>query len=217
MKSSLFKSSNGEPGTVVHLPGKGLSIGGLCADTISFVGSAFEPVDRAPNQVREILADWSAVCRRTLSKSDDPIVQQTLSRIMCASIGFGGTPYDAFHGGWRRLREGDLPSAAEWQHFTDGNMWTLPEVYRGTMETISSGRCLFATEGGRLGLCYKTVQPGDQVWAVRGSNLPFVLRYFNRGDELCNSYRFMGDCTLDGMMDGETCQTNKQWRLLTIE
>ncbi|KAK8112946.1 heterokaryon incompatibility protein-domain-containing protein [Apiospora sp. TS-2023a] len=161
MMSSLFKTSNVEPGKVDHLPGRRLSISGLYADTVSFVSSTFEPVDRAPNQVREILADWSAVGRRTLSTSDDSIVRQTLSCIMCASIGFVGTPYDAFHGGWRRLREGDLPSAAEWQQFTDGNMWALPEVYRGTMETISSGRCLFATEGGRLGLCYKTVQPGD--------------------------------------------------------
>ncbi|KAI1345867.1 heterokaryon incompatibility protein-domain-containing protein [Xylaria sp. FL0043] len=215
MLSSLFRASNGKVGKLKQLQGSSLSLSGLYADTVTTVCPAFEP-DVGPDHLRKILMDWSALCRDTLHTSDEESVRLKLSHIMCAGIVFDGGPLHAFNGGWKRLRAGESLSVAGWQQFMEGNMWALPERYRGTMETLSSGRCLFATQGGRMGLCYNSVHPGDEVWVVKGSNLPFILRDVCKGDEIPYEYHFVGDCTLDGIMDGEIPQSKGQWSSLIL-
>ena len=55
-----------------------------------------------------------------------------------------------------------------------------------------------------MGLCYPNTLPGDEVWFMRGIQVPFVERPLQPADAGCaGKYSFLGDCFLDGIMDGE--------------
>ena len=62
------------------------------------------------------------------------------------------------------------------------------------------GKAFFITREGDMGLCYPEAGIGDEVWVLNGGNVPFVLRPEGREP---GSYRFVGDCYLDGYMDGQ--------------
>ena len=61
---------------------------------------------------------------------------------------------------------------------------------------ISSGRKLFITQKGNMGLCHRSVRRGDVVVLLSGGRTPFVLRQALRH----NVYRFAGECYLHGCM-----------------
>jgi hypothetical protein len=56
---------------------------------------------------------------------------------------------------------------------------------------------LIVTNTGYLGL--GNPQPGDEVWVLLGGNSPFVLRPVPDSSQ----YRLVGDCYVQGIMDGE--------------
>ncbi|KAK1817720.1 hypothetical protein LTR12_007921 [Friedmanniomyces endolithicus] len=59
-------------------------------------------------------------------------------------------------------------------------------------------RTFFATAEGCVGSCLDTVLPGDAIVVLYGGKVPYVLR-----KQVCGSYRLVGCCCLDGVMDGE--------------
>lgn len=73
-----------------------------------------------------------------------------------------------------------------------------------------SWRTFFMTDGGHMCLCFPHVQPGDEVWVLAGGKLPFVLRPFdeatNTAGEPTRMCRLVGECYLDGFVDGEALQ-----------
>jgi hypothetical protein len=119
------------------------------------------------------------------------------------------------------LGSGDIPHAL------------LPNI---SIPTIS--RTYFRSQAGGHGLCYPTCQPGDQVWVLHGSPVPFVLRpvYVDKNFEAnvlrpskaytrdsagaiigvekdfeprTGHYQLIGDCYYDGFMDGEGLDDGK--------
>ncbi|KIJ59472.1 hypothetical protein HYDPIDRAFT_43975 [Hydnomerulius pinastri MD-312] len=60
------------------------------------------------------------------------------------------------------------------------------------------GRCFATTSVGYVGIVPRTVKPGDWVCVLLGGELPFVLS--EAGD---NQFKFIGECYLHGIMDGE--------------
>jgi hypothetical protein len=94
---------------------------------------------------------------------------------MCATIINNILSVDQYDE-WRRINESELPNEAEWQQFMYGDFWALERGYEGGMEMATTGRSLPITQGGRMGLCNPNSQPGDDVWALFGSKVPFVLR-----------------------------------------
>jgi hypothetical protein len=102
-----------------------------------------------------------------------------------------------------------------------------------TLLVATDSRCYFRTDGGGQGLCYPSVEVGDQIWMIQGSNVPFILRrvvlseeesaelrhrdaygvgddgIFGPRSEFFNDrmpyehYYLVGDCYLDGVMHGE--------------
>ncbi|KAK5997020.1 hypothetical protein PT974_02369 [Cladobotryum mycophilum] len=59
-------------------------------------------------------------------------------------------------------------------------------------------RRFFKTASGHFGWAVNGVQPGDVVSVLFGGSYPFVLR-----EQADGKYKIMGDCYLDGFMDGE--------------
>ncbi|KAK1072171.1 hypothetical protein LTR74_002745 [Friedmanniomyces endolithicus] len=59
-------------------------------------------------------------------------------------------------------------------------------------------RTFFATAEGWIGSCLDTVLPGDVIVVLYGGKVPHVFR-----KQVCGSYRLVGCCYVDGVMDGE--------------
>jgi hypothetical protein len=63
-------------------------------------------------------------------------------------------------------------------------------------------RCLCWIKKGHLGLVPRFTNQGDKIIVVPGSPVPFVVREVGM-----RSYRFIGECYIDGIMDGEAFKT----------
>ncbi|KAF5700270.1 het-6OR heterokaryon incompatibility (het-6OR allele) [Fusarium mundagurra] len=75
---------------------------------------------------------------------------------------------------------------------------------------IASGKRIFLSDHFDIGLGYSTMRKGDFLCILYGSKLPCVLRK-NCGDGSRHDvYRFIGQCYLDGWMDGS--KNPRDWR-----
>ena len=76
--------------------------------------------------------------------------------------------------------------------------------YDGGVNFAVWGRCLYTTYSGKIGLCYANTLPGDEVWIMRGIQVPFVVRPLDRAGAGCaGEYSLRGDCFPDRIMDAE--------------
>jgi hypothetical protein len=89
------------------------------------------------------------------------------------------------------------------------DMWLTEEKADSIMDSRVSnsitnsiwGRDFFITEEGSFGLCPSGTRPGGEVWVIVGGNVPFIL--CPRSEEGGKYHTFIGDCYMDGVMDGE--------------
>lgn len=70
-------------------------------------------------------------------------------------------------------------------------------------------RTPFLTSYGLAGICWETCKPGDEVWFLEGTKVPYVLRPINseipsegEGGEP-RRYQLCGECYVHGAMEGE--------------
>jgi len=124
---------------------------------------------------------------------------------------------------WRRLSKQDLREEDAWR-FEASLKAASPSSANGILDDYShmplivDGRALFLTRTGRRwGFGVPEVQPGDEIWILYGSPVPFILRppvvRYNEdgvaefaggaGSRNARPYSFVGDCYLDGVMFGE--------------
>jgi len=197
----LFNAANGRIGEMKVQNGRELHVIGMHADSITAVGPAIMSVHNGRESLRTPLAQWTKLCEEAIQSTDKAVVRNTLARTMCVTV--NNDPFAVQNDvlKWRRMKESDLPNDSEWQQFIDGDIWALERNYEGGLEMGVTGRSLYSTRAGKLGLCNPKGQPGDEVWVLFGSKVPFVLRRVATGRE--NSYQFIGDCFLEGAMDGE--------------
>ncbi|KAK4210440.1 heterokaryon incompatibility protein-domain-containing protein [Rhypophila decipiens] len=103
-------------------------------------------------------------------------------------------------------RVGERWDADSIGHFmgTFRNETTRTRLVTDMME-INKRACLFATEGGKLGLAPLSVRAGDVVCLALGADVPLLLRECESDVERkCEGkYRFVGESYLHGFMDGE--------------
>jgi hypothetical protein len=75
---------------------------------------------------------------------------------------------------------------------------TTDHAYNMRLATVGlSGRKLITTQNGFLGLAPDETQLGDTIAVLYGCNYPVVLRRSGNG------FRYIGECYIDGLMDGE--------------
>lgn len=67
-----------------------------------------------------------------------------------------------------------------------------------SMATVCSGRRLYCTDTGRIGIGHGSLSSQDQVWLLAGSKVPFIVRRHN-GDYMT----IVGETYEDGLMFGE--------------
>lgn len=151
---------------------------------------------------------------------------------------------------WRTMVGGAIIQGTETRRFASDDMvlldpfvsWLdysdLPQALIPTISLPTASRTYFRTQSGGHGLCYPTCRPGDQVWVLHGSSVPFVLRPVDidvkieanilRPSEAyvrdstgsivgveedfeprTGHYQLVGDCYYDGFMDGEGLDDEK--------
>ena len=69
--------------------------------------------------------------------------------------------------------------------------------YRFVSATAFLDRCLFRTTANDIGSGPSSCHPGDQVWVLENSRVPFILR------PKLDSFELIRECFLHGIMDGE--------------
>ena len=70
------------------------------------------------------------------------------------------------------------------------------------------GRKLFSTSSGHIGIGDATLEPGDLVCVFLGGRTPFIIRPVDQ------KYKFVGECYLHGIMQGEALEEGLQRRQL---
>ncbi|UKZ78474.1 hypothetical protein TrVFT333_006214 [Trichoderma virens FT-333] len=65
---------------------------------------------------------------------------------------------------------------------------------------LVSGRSLFVTESGRVGISTLVVRPEDQVALLTGEKLPYIIR---KGPDHLDNYMLVAPCWLSGALMGE--------------
>ena len=70
--------------------------------------------------------------------------------------------------------------------------------YETAVRFSASQKRFFVDEGGWIGLAPSGALEGDEICLFLGAQVPFVVR--KRGD---GKYRFIGECYVHGIMDGE--------------
>lgn len=79
-------------------------------------------------------------------------------------------------------------------------------VFNSAYSQPNSGRKLFRTSSGLLGLGMRSVAVGDVVWAIENAQMAIVLRPSQSG--VGNGLmEFIGDAYLHGCMQGEMTQS----------
>lgn len=73
-----------------------------------------------------------------------------------------------------------------------------------TLAVISlEGRKLVTTKTGFIGLAPEAIEQGDVIAVLFGCNFPVALRRFK------NCYKYVGECYIDGLMEGESVDAMK--------
>lgn len=65
------------------------------------------------------------------------------------------------------------------------------------------GKCLFRTEGGKVGLCPAVAKKAMLSLSCMVGNVPYLLRPTNSNNTAEESFYLVGECYLDGFMYGE--------------
>ena len=194
---TLYQASLAQPGLPSWNNNRELHYRGTYADKVKDVGPLLS--NTAP-VLREGLGQWLDLCKKVVGVCEPKVLRTAFLRVLCGDVCktiTGGTEF-------RRAREADFPHHA-WDRFVDGDLSALDfRAYGWGLNFAIWGRCFFTTYSSKMGLCHPNTLPGDEVWLMRGVQVPFVVRPLQHADAGCaGKYSFRGDCFLNGIMDGE--------------
>ncbi|KAI1178556.1 hypothetical protein F4777DRAFT_76178 [Nemania sp. FL0916] len=178
-----FKA-DGDCDRVVLLPiydPRTLTIQGLMFDT---VGEMFIPLGSVTReQLVELCTNLSTVLRRLWDTKSDEEIMEIKWRTLLIDEPCGITTEE--------LEKGFLGIFTNYTYH-------LPHW---------NGRRIIITAGGRLGLAFDEVQPGDFIVIMPGGSVPYVLRPLPGGT---GQWSFIGECYVYGCMDGEIVESASQ-------
>ena len=153
------------------------------------------------------IATTAGVSRESKDSRTDPFVEsESITHLVkygakaCSAPNHEATP-------WMTLsvpntRDQGQPSGDDIEIGSDKR--SLDNVYLNRyIESLQRliNRRLFVTASGRLGLGPASMMSGDTVAILFGGNVPYVLRPLAN-----NQWHFVGECYLDGCMDGEAME-----------
>jgi hypothetical protein len=209
----MFDCSAGLAGTPCVKNRKELHVEARKADTIVAVGPMMQPVRDFMDAVKGPMSEWTKLCAQALRSADPTLIRETLSRVICATL----TQNLSVGPLWRRCVDSDIPSAMAWQRFLEGDLSNYDGAYLGAVELATACRCLYITQSGKIGLANSGARAGDEIWALAGLNVPFVLRKVREGGRgLEYVYYSIGDCFLLDGMDGEIMRNGDEPRSVIL-
>lgn len=130
----------------------------------------------------------------------------------------------------------DLPEPASDAQAMD-NLPPGEDGFRAQFSRYNGGRRLFVTEQKQfLGLGPMSMEVGDEVWVLKGSKVPFLLRKIGEEEEedddepaVTNGgkgkgkpkrhrtyYKYIGDLYVHGIMDGEAVEAAGEWENIVL-
>ncbi|KAI2631771.1 heterokaryon incompatibility protein-domain-containing protein [Xylaria nigripes] len=169
-----------------------------------------ETIQSEPSLERRMqrLSRWMSDCYQVAFGESDPKVapgkesMRAFSRTMVCDIDIGRNRLpveiiDAFPQfmEWA-TRHAENNQGKDFQHLMSMPGYSAT-LYR-TITTLSPGLKFCVTEHGRFAHASLNSQPGDCICVLVGGELPFVARPTGHG-----TYTLVGECYVDGIMDGE--------------
>ena len=177
---------------------------GTYADTVRAVG---HPPYLTNAPLRDTFSQWLKLCKEVIGPCEPQVLRSTFSRIICSDV------CKTLDGGaeFRRAKEADFPKKDIWDRLMEGDVYATDQrAFGWGLNFGFTGRCFFTTKSGKMGLCHPNTKLGDEVWVLRGVRVPFVLHPIEDAEQGCASrYSFLGDCFLQGIMDGELGEKEK--------
>ena len=201
---SLYQASLAQSFHPLWNENKELHYRGTYAETVKVVGLQFSLSNTV---LRNVFDQWLGLCKEVIGTCEPSVLRNTFSRIICGDV---CKTIDG-DSDFRRARLADFPEEDIWNQLIDGDLSVLdPRAYGWGLNFGISGRCFFTTYSDKMGLCHPNTLPGDEVWVMRGVQVPFVLRPLSPADVgYTIKYSFLGDCFLNGIMDGELSEKEK--------
>ncbi len=178
---------------MVELSGTALHIHGFCLDTIREISAS---IDTRANT--HVLRGWRP------ASLDGEAANDAVLRSMVADIAY--TVADEPYRG----------NKADWDVFLASSDLLTPEESMKAdrigvaLQGALFGRRLCCTEHGRVGLVPAAAQLGDQIAVFFDGQVLYVVRPVAAEKTICEyhqrlmqTFEFVGECYIDGMMDGE--------------
>lgn len=127
---------------------------------------------------------------------------------------------DSYIDGHSRARNCEKTDYEAYQAFQrdlvgGGPMTQVAREYWTNFVIASSGRRLFATDRGYIGLGPPEMQEGDHVYILSGGDVPYILRPVSGPRP--QTFELVGDCYLHGVMYGEAAGTDEDYHDVYLE
>ena len=193
---------------------KTLLIEATAGDRITCVSTVVEKTTIDP-------VDHGVMWMRAIGRQDleDDIL--TILRVLAS-----GHYYDMDEISVQRISPKYIELLVEWKHFISSNKpWPDDDAVTFRLLEIDTRmrrrQCLFLTKHERLGAAPPTTRAGDCVFVAKGSSWPLLLRPLHdsnieNGQQDFPSYRFVGTCYVDDMMDGEAVNADTEWQTIRL-
>ncbi|OCK92862.1 uncharacterized protein K441DRAFT_726114, partial [Cenococcum geophilum 1.58] len=205
----LYQASLALPFPVQWSENRELHYRGTYADTIKAVGLHMSTpyMSISKPDIAEVFRQWLDLCKEVMGICESTVFRNTFSRIICGDVCKTVEGDQEF----RRAIETDFPEKDTWDRLINGYLYAADmRAYGWGLNFAMWGRCFFTTYSGKVGLCHPNTLPGDEVWVMRGVQVPFVVRSLEPAGPRCaGKYSLLGDCFLNGIMDGELGEKEK--------
>jgi hypothetical protein len=176
---------------------------GYWADRIKFVGPAEGTLPAS-----QLLNQWIELCRKASGVVNKEVLRKTFCRIICGDV----VKERSWHT-FNRARQADLPDKLHFKQLMNGDLTIDGQGFGWGITFSMKGRSFFVTESRKMGLCSPNTLPGDEVWVLNGFLWPFVFRSQLSSEMI---FSMVGDCFLQGIMDGEASGQGESRQIVII-
>ena len=251
MSKQVYTASLDRKPDFVHHPRTDqLQVFGILEDIVYRIGDIGEGGYDFHNRIHqmEMLNSWKELIESSTksgspyaaSSSKDIFWRTTLGDVFLAE----GERLSAYNVGdeqgessIRRIGDDDRPIWEHWWAWRNGRIELedtppgieVPEVRNigSSVTRASTGRRLFVTRRGYIGLCPSSGRVGDVVAVLLGGSTPFILSARSKREraleeanselQVQNTFVLIGDCYVHGLMDGEALRGEETDDALGVE
>jgi hypothetical protein len=189
-----------------------LQLDGILVDKISCVK---DPVrSRSWEHIKKVIQTWHGVAGIDFS---DPMCQSSLTMQKQKTFWYTlmrGALYEGDRG-WRKIADDDVKGLYCWlsnmRESLRAGRDPLMTSWLKTMLYSIYDQAMFRTERDTIGICGPEGRPGDELWVLRGGNVPFILRPYQNITQTTKvvhqHYTLIGDAYVHEIMDGHAFPT----------